>query len=714
MAKKKKSPEAILKRAETLYGKKSYQAALKEYQKYKRVAPEGLTDTVSSHIEQCERETALLRAKELVKKGRKLLSRGKLEQALECFEKAHAVTGDRQLADMISELRVKSAGMDKAASADRAEADGDYLKAAEILAQLYEAKSDKGLLCRQAHCLVLAEQWDQALELYVQVECSSPAEWYNYGFAQAKSGHYGDCLNSWQNIRSKHPDFIVQKKNVSELYIQKLANDLNQAQRNNALFEEAGTVLEQLESVADLGDDGQNLLARCRSLRLGQLWQEDRLWDIRKMLPEADTMNSAELAIHAKTAYQLLDQEGAKAPLSLVYDFIDYWLSALLHPETGWKYPDGSGETDRTCQALLDMGYTLIRKFSEQHPEIGSTLTEQWKENLVQLKTIASLISAQTENETGLAPYSPAPALKAGLGEQLFVLLEKHEEAFPDKAAFLATGAAYSLAGKAMIMARDRDYEGSLQEITFLEKVNQDPFLDRGAAQVKLECGLNELEKGQYREAERLINPVLSRLVDSGSLTGKLLAVLEQSIEYRYNLERLASSVNILSTLQKILSSQSITHHRSEAVNALLCVLLTEQAFILSKNKKANIRITVKSLEKAAALNPGNEHTRVALREVRIAHDASEIDTAIGQMKIAKAARIAIASDYPEVRDIFFSFCKECYEGFDKMANLENQKYKRLFLQDFLTSCRNVDPLHPVTMELEDALDELDELDELN
>ncbi|MCI5224532.1 MAG: hypothetical protein D3924_18160, partial [Candidatus Electrothrix sp. AR4] len=87
--KKSKSPTAILERAEILFSKKSYQAALREYAKLDRNSIEGI---VAEHIKICEQEAVRMQVRELLKKARRLLKKDDIEQALRCFEDADALS----------------------------------------------------------------------------------------------------------------------------------------------------------------------------------------------------------------------------------------------------------------------------------------------------------------------------------------------------------------------------------------------------------------------------------------------------------------------------------------------------------------------------------------------------------------------------------------------------------------------------------------------
>ncbi|NOQ47228.1 MAG: tetratricopeptide repeat protein, partial [Desulfobulbaceae bacterium] len=215
--KKQQSPADILARAETLFNKKSYQAALKEYEKYVKLHKNSIQEMVAGHIRICKQETAATRARELVKKARRLLKKDNPAQALVFFEQAYAITGDSHLAGKIDELRVKSGDRDMAASADQAEDAGDYLTAAELLRQLHATHPDNSLLCRRARCLIMAGQWQQAVATYAEADCSATADLYNAGFALAREQKFADCLNHWQKIQSEHPDFLAQKETVHAL-----------------------------------------------------------------------------------------------------------------------------------------------------------------------------------------------------------------------------------------------------------------------------------------------------------------------------------------------------------------------------------------------------------------------------------------------------------------------------------------------------------------
>ena len=102
--KKQQSPEAILKRAETLFAKKSYQAALTEYNKLDR---DSIQEATADHLLVCEQATVAVRAKELLKKARRLLKKKKPNEALAYYEQVYDITREKQWADKKAELRAE-------------------------------------------------------------------------------------------------------------------------------------------------------------------------------------------------------------------------------------------------------------------------------------------------------------------------------------------------------------------------------------------------------------------------------------------------------------------------------------------------------------------------------------------------------------------------------------------------------------------------------
>jgi hypothetical protein len=734
MAKKKKnkSPVAILERAEALFSKKSYQAALQEYKKLDR----DCIEAAAAHIKICEQKTVASRVRELLKKARRLLNKNNSEEALRCFEQAYTLSPDSELADTIAALLAETGDRNQMASAEQAEADGEYLKAAEIFGRLNADSSppatpaNNELLCRQARCFLLADQPRQATDVYAKIDTAidllSPADLYNAGFALAQSGRFADCLSYWQDIQSTHPRFLAQKDAVQARFIQELASRLTECftegiagNRAEDPTDRAAEVWRQLKVLPDSGvhieqlPGGKELAARCRSLRLARLWREGRVREITEMSGEVNFLNPSVLEVQAKAAYQVIQAEGAHASPVEVRHFIDCWLSALFHPAIVSTLPGEKAEAEQHRRVLLDIGIKLVRNYTEQQEKGGDQLIQQWEEDFALLKTLIKLAVAEEQEENTAPPlYTPALAHQAGIAERLFAFVRKNQDQFADNERFIAAGAAYSPAASSMLMVRNGQYTEALNELVHLEHVGNreksradpcvDPFVAYGTAKVKMECGLHYLNIEQYRDAEKILTGVIPSASQSTSLERQLLAVLDRSDKH-YDADYLAVSVNLLTRLHQKKQKTAA----SDAVNSALCSVLTRQAVSLHNEEKIHSKVLLKSMKKAVALNPDDEFARMTLDDASVELEIIEMRQAVNFGKLAKAARIAKNSQYQRVVDQFFEFSAQVIDQVEA-EDCPDKETGVFMLRQLLHNVLLVDPDHEIIQDIEFALNDPD------
>lgn len=675
--KKQQSPNDILERAETLFKKKSFQAAQREYEKFEKINKNKnqTSKAVAEHMASCRQEVAVIRARELIKKARRLLKKETPAQAMQYFQQAFDLTGDKHLANTIAGLQTASSDRDLVASADQAEAAGDYLAAADIFGQLHAIRPDNSMLCRRGRCLVLAGQWQQAAATYVEVDCSETVDLYNYGLVLARKGKYLECLNHWQQIQSEHPDFAAQKMAILNRFLKETEARLDEDPPGRE-----AEVRRQIQSLADYEDSSaaMQLLSRCRSLRLARLWQKNRMREIRKISDEADLLNLTVLAIHARSSYFNMEKEGSRLSADTVQKFIDFWLSALFNPISG-----------KVSGPLLDSGLGLVKKYAGYHPDIGEQLLSQW-ENSFDLLTILDTLRTAGSIDRSILLFTPALALQAGISKDIFFTIRANQEIFSDRITLLDAGAVYSRGAAALLMVRNFDHDRALESIDHLEKDNKDPFVAHAVEMVLFACGLHALQQRHFKKAETCLtaaSPLVNRF---GKLKKQMLAVLD--IEEDWDDERLTVCTTILSILQKSCPSGKI--------DKALCRVMTRRVVTLFNNQKMNVRVLVKSLEKAAALNPEDEFTRFQLGDARCNLEMAELNKLFDRFKLSAASSLAAKSIFSDVRELFFEFidqvCKEAQNQVGDQPDVDLVMFKK-----FLQYAVRVDPLHPVVAMLE-------------
>ncbi len=675
--KKQLSAHDILERAEKLFTKKSYQAALKEYGKFEKVneSKDSLPKEVAEHIGVCRKEIATIRAGELIKKARRLQKKGDSAQALKVFEQALELSGDERIAEIIAGLQTASGEKKLLTSVDKAEAAGDYSAAAEFLAQLYAGNSDITLLCRRARCLAMAGQWVEAVEVYAESECSEIVDLYNYGFALAQQHKYFESLNVWQQIQSEHPDFVEQKESVFALFLRDTESRLD----DDPLGREA-EIRRQIQSLSgyENSSTAMHLISRCHSLQLAELWQANRMREIGEMSENTDHLNLAVLAVHAKAAFIHAKKEGSHLSDADMRKFIDFWLSALFNPVSG-----------EVSESLFDSGLKLVKEYAGYHSQVGKQLLSQWKES-VDLLTILNTHRAGEKNDRSIPLFTPALALQAGICEDILELIRKNEDAFLDRTGFLGAGASYSRAAAALLMVRNVDIEGAVAFLDLHMKDNGDPFVGHATKIIMLACGHQAMVNREFKQAETLLVKVAPLF--KGVKTQKLQLITMLDMEEDWDVERLGTCMIILSAWRK--------NDPSEEVEHALCRVMTRRAVELFNNEKMNVRVLVTSLKKAIALNPNDEFTKFQLGGARRNLELAELRRLLDCFKLSAASSLAAKSQYADVREAFFAFIGGVSE--QAGSEFDAQPDESMFLfRKLLKQAVKVDPLHPVVSMLE-------------
>ncbi|MGX9728270.1 MAG: tetratricopeptide repeat protein [Candidatus Electronema sp. VV] len=555
------------------------------------------------------------------------------------------------------------------AAATQTEAEGDWLRAAELLGQLQAANPDPARLLRLARCAARAGLWQQAADAYAEADSSAPRDLYQAGFSLAKLGDLTGCLRIWQQLDSEQPDFIAQKEQVSLLLLKELhrrldADPLGQEEKVRALAEEF--------SLSDR-PVGDALLARCRSLRLARLWQEERLEEITAMADQTDWLQPAALAIQAKAACQLMAAE-KPVPAAQAQQFVDLWLTLLFYPEVG-------PQPEPLRQALLDFGLERLRRQAARQPDSGAALLRQWEETLSLLLRLHGLC-------TGLV-YAPSLALRAGLAEQHFALIQNSREAFADDAQWIAAGAAYSAAAKALLLIREGEHEAALDALADVEE-GDDPFAAWGAAQVRTACGLRCLRDRQCREAEQILTESPAHW--TAELEQQLLTMLEQDDELDSG--RLTACLGILSLLPD-----------NSPAGGAFCAALTNQAVRL-RGAEASPRLLAAVTAKAVALQPGDEFAQLIHDQARLSLALAQIDEAFACDCFAEAARIAAASRFPQTLEHFFETARQAAAKI-KRGDCPDQEAAVFMLEELLRSTCAVDETHGAVRRIRQVLDSL-------
>jgi hypothetical protein len=548
-----------------------------------------------------------------------------------------------------------------------AEAQGDWLRAVELLSQLQTDHPEPGQLRRLAYCLLRAGQWQRASAAYTEAASQEPADLYHAGFAWAKEGDFIACLRLWQQLDCSAPELIVQKEQLGGLLIHALHRRLDE----NPLGEEREVRSLLNELALDTLPGGIELLARCRRLYVARLWQEERLDEIALLAEEQDWLQPTILAIHAKAVCQRLAAAEAAVPLTEIRHCIDCWLTLLFHPLVGPKDAEQQ-------HILLEFGLELVRKQAARQPDSsGAALLQQWQETLSVLQRLAQLAATQTS-----APplvYAPALALQAQVADSLLTVIKNNREAFANHEEWLAAGAAYSPVAKALLLIRDNQDDAALDALDALAEQGNDPFSAWGAAAVRTACGLHLLQRGQCWEAEQVLSE--GPIHWSAELEKQQVAALNQEDDQEDS-GRLTAYLGILALRPE-------TAEPDEAI----CTALTNQVVRLRSTEEAHPRLLAAVIDKAVALNPADEFAQTISDQVHLDLELHALAEAFDQDCFAEAARRTVASHFPQIMERFFEYARQTASRLER-GDYPDQEAAIFMLEELLTSVISVDATH--------------------
>ncbi|MBN1653770.1 MAG: hypothetical protein JXA30_08340 [Deltaproteobacteria bacterium] len=667
-----------LAKAEELFSRGSFQAAKKFFEK----AGYGLErDEIAEKLRICNKEIAAQRAKELIKKARRCLAKGRPAEALALFIQAHGITGEAWLEDRISGLRRELQNVGSEDAASTAEAAGDYLAAADLYGRLAREGSNEAAALRRAHCLVMAAQWADAVEVYQGVDPQTHRDLYEFGLAMAMTGRYYECLKHWAKIPSEHADFIQQKRAVCALLasdsLERLETDIDHA----AVLDELKDILRAMDHA------GLKEAVRCYRNRLIALYWRDERYDlILKLLDEIDEIDPVLLEVAARASFLRVSESASELTASQLDDLTMYWLTALNQPETWSKLSTDAEQSSRLQARLIERAEALVKNGADLCSGDGERIYARWKEERSVMEQLRELAKGREHED--LPIYTPRFASRFGRSAAMLELIRSNRESIRDTDRYLTLGAYYSGAAPALFLAEDGCYEQALQLVKGLE--NQDEFTSYAALKIEFEIGLNLLEMGD-KNAVRHIKSAAVLLTTAPGFEERI-AQKAAGITDRRFIELYEKALGIL-----------IKEKPSPGLNRALSTLITTRAVMDFNRSRISVTPLSAAIERALELDPDNEAARIALSDAQYNRDFDELNEALEKHKMTRACQIVERSEHEGIYDAFFEFMEDAMNEVNERVT---DKGERIFmLNDLYKWCQCVDCDHPLVDELGDLLD---------
>jgi len=662
--------ESILATAEKFFNKGNYQQAKKQFELAGKTSD---LKGVKEKILVCDQELQSIRAKDLLKRARKHAGKEHSQKALQCFEKAYQITREDWIREKIEELQAGVANQDAYASAQKAEMSGEFLQAAKLYEQASAVHSLQDMFLRKACCLAKAENYEEAIEVYQQLDTLDCEASYYYGFSLAKMGRYYECLQAWERLNSQPTDFIVQKKNVQSL----LTVDLYDRLKRNEDFAEIYPIAKYLQDTTT-DQNLADLVDVCRYALIQKLWVNEQYEAIQTLLNDASLeINKTIIDLYAKTSFKLAETSGNIVGLSL------YWLNAVFNLEP--EKPITREAKDKIRQKLLCQAEALISKVASSGKESEKNELIIWSLEKALLNDLYSLFADQ-ESFAHLL-LTPRLARKQNKSDEILQFIQDHQQDFSEKEASLKMGSYYSLSMQSLYHLEQAAYEKSIACLTNENARNE--FEEYGMQRVNFVYGQYCLESGKSWP-KKLINTAISWFElspsEESTFINKALGIFDE--------EKLLHYEEFLTAFHKRRSSASI--------GKLLSTIMSRRVMILHNSETISPKIAQAILKKALQLDPDNELAHSGLKFNEIVLKTQEIDTLFNRCKFNKASKIASQSEHQEVRDHFFQFIDAITDE-DHLDRFGEER--NLFLKECYECTVTVDPYHPVAEKISDLLE---------
>ncbi len=707
MKKKLESPEAVLARAEQLAGRGSYQAALKDFEKASKVLKHR---DIQDKIKTCRRELERLRSKDLIKRGRRHVGKKNYRKALQCFEEAYAISDDDWLKEKIDGLKQRLDHRDALQAAERAEAAGQFDRAADLYGQASGGRAKEEVIIRRACCLVKAGKECDAnralkdLPSIVHERERWPVEIisdrrliYDYGFALARIGRYYECLKAWDCLKSDDGTFLEQGRRVRnrlQANLYERLGDSESPRSSDGLSdsEEPGSPdgsINSAEWAAMLEEGGylketagwhggEDFMAFCRLACIARLWKKDEHEAVKKLLlPYPEQMSSPLLALYAKAFFKLADMsEQNLSGLQL------FWLSAMYDHGISSTFSAIPAQSNEIRKALIQEAEGLIKKYVAAGSLSAKRTLARWEVEKKLVEDLRALVPFSGEL-SGLV-CTPTFAHTFGSAKQMIELIKENRDSFSDEESYLHAGSYYSSAGNSLLYLAGGEYVRAMEALPGSQErgfAEYRELEDYGIGRVKFAYGIHLLDTGGESP---------ERYFKTSSFFSRKSPETEREL-----ISRAAGSENPdeLKCYEKILHDM-YSERQTDRIAEALSLVMSKRAILMYNEDRINVKALQRSMAHALELDAENEVARSTLYNTGCEGELEELDKALISHKMSRAVRIADRSEHPEVREAFFDFIDVIFHEIDDVV--EDNEETLSILNELYKWCARVDGSHPL------------------
>lgn len=692
--------QEIMNKAEKLLQRGSYLLAKEQFEKAGQHQPD---EGVAQKIQLCESNYLQLKAKDMVKRGRKQLKKRLLAEALKSFAEAYRISGEDWIRERIKSLETELANHNILAAAKKAELEGNHAAAAGFYDQAFANLKNEGLLFKKARVLIKNRNYDEAIVLLEKLNSSEDGALYDHGFALAQTHKYYECLKVWDRIKSKDAAWERQRISVQYLLAMELERQAISLLPHSAdlkftsgelgdIFRKGLYLLTKLAQ-PDINARLRSIIEACKYNLIVGLWQEEKYAEIKKiMLPLPPVIDSDLLLLYAKLFFKLYETTG-----EFFQEFAMFWLTAVYNVYA---------ESAEVRQALIRQVEPLIEK-SKKH----ALWWELEKQAIAGIYSLAAPAGSGIEKDGTCAPLAPAAGHKLYTGQfehlvctpqfagrfgksaKILDFIQANKQAFNHEEDYLAMGGYYSLAGTCLYLIRAGECEKARKHLSEFSggaiyglASDEKEFIEYCAARTDFTYTLSCLKNGTNDFSANLSSAMilfnLSDRYENELITNALAAREVESLQ-RYE-----------TVLKTICARQS-----SKELKTALSWIMSLRVKMLFAAAQINLKVAEAVIKNALKLNPGNELARKGLEHIEMELELETLDKALANDKMSKACQIAAAAKSPEAKKMFFSYIENTLEAMENDKNCDDHT-DLLIANKLLNFGRRVDAAHPVLSEI--------------
>lgn len=673
--------ELALERGATFFQKGNFPLAKREFEAALGLGvKEAQAQEIAGKLAVCAREIAVQEGREAVKRARKLEKKGAYRDALEQFEKALAIEQQGWIEERIAALRL---ALNQAEAASRLEAVAESEDPEERLAALDQALTagaDRAIAEQRANCLVELERFEDALAQYASAPPSSDLSRYRQGYASAALGRYLDALALWQTLADLPPGLAGQVEQLLPCACHELEGTASRAD-GYAIITEMARRIDPQEKSAEFKAWEQQ--AAC--CRLDALWESERYEDMLPLLPPLEQpLNPAALLMHAQVSFKCAERDAEQLESAIALWLTSVYDDSLLDALAVHGVAPAPLERSAVRERLVERLGVLVNSHAKQG-RLSSRVLGLWRMETRIIRQLAQL-PVQGTPPAGY-PCTPGFALRYGLAEGIFAFLKDGPASSTIDLQELR--ACFGPTGPAMICLETGEEE---QALAAIPRGVEDRLARYCRERIALACAMAKARRGE-QQIKRHVLDALPLLQAEPQRVQELLE-LAYANQPSIFFEGLADALEALCARIDHPNLPEATAH-TMGIKAVAML-----------NRGANPAVVQKLLERALAIFPESEMAQSTMESLEERQLGDDIEKAFKRQNPLRAARLARNSKDLHNRDFFFSAMDVWYQQALRMK----ESAKAVLLDELHESCLMVDPSHPLTSKIANAINEFHDI----